>query len=148
MNKNSMGDQEVTAIETDETLKALISDLVRKNWNATRFLGGHRRSMRQRELPIALGGQGFRQLRPENRINGRFHITGCSRAHRRRGFSLVGLRGRLSEPANRPNWQAVPESHTRRLWALRCMMHSPSLPKKKKTGLNTVHRKVEPWEEG
>jgi len=49
-NKNSIGDQEVTAIETDETLKDLIFELVRRSWNATRFLGGRRRSMRQREL--------------------------------------------------------------------------------------------------
>ena len=49
-NKNSINDQEVAAVEARETLKALISDLVRKSWNATRFMEGGRRLVRHREL--------------------------------------------------------------------------------------------------
>ena len=45
-----MNDQEVTTIEARETLKNLISDLVRRSWNATRYMEGGRRSIRQSEL--------------------------------------------------------------------------------------------------
>ena len=49
-NKNSINDQVVAAAETRETLKDLISDLLRKRWNATRFMEGGRRSIRRLEL--------------------------------------------------------------------------------------------------
>jgi hypothetical protein len=45
-----MNDQEVAAAETGEALKDLITDLVRKSWNATRFMEGGKRLIRQREL--------------------------------------------------------------------------------------------------
>ena len=49
-NKNSINDQDVATTEARDTLKGLISDLVRKSWNATRFMEDGRRSIRQREL--------------------------------------------------------------------------------------------------
>ena len=45
-----MNDQEVTTIKAKETLKSLVSDLVRKSWNATKFMESRRRQMRQKEL--------------------------------------------------------------------------------------------------
>jgi len=49
-NKSTMNNQEVTTIEARETLKNLITDLVRKSWNATRFMEDGRRLDRQCEL--------------------------------------------------------------------------------------------------
>ena len=49
-NKNSINNQDVAANETREVLKDLLSDLVRKSWNATRFIEGGRRLNRQRRL--------------------------------------------------------------------------------------------------
>jgi len=49
-NKNSINDQDVTTNETREALKDLIQDLIRKGWNATRFLEGSRRMIHQRAL--------------------------------------------------------------------------------------------------
>jgi hypothetical protein len=49
-NKNTITDQDVAQQEANETLKGLLKDLVRKSWNATRFMEGNRRTARQREL--------------------------------------------------------------------------------------------------
>ena len=49
-NKNSINNQDVAAIETREVLKDLLSNLVRKSWNVTRFMEGGRRLNRQRKL--------------------------------------------------------------------------------------------------
>src|SRR5882757_8688665 len=49
-NKSTMNNQEITTIEARETLKNLIADLVRKSWNATKFMEEGRRLERQREL--------------------------------------------------------------------------------------------------
>jgi len=49
-NKNSILDQDVAPSKTREVLKELIGDLIRKSWNATRFMEGRRRSTRQRAI--------------------------------------------------------------------------------------------------
>ena len=49
-NKSSINDQEVTPYETAETLKNIITDLVRKSWNATKFMESGARKIRQRKL--------------------------------------------------------------------------------------------------
>ena len=49
-NKNSINNQDVSSNETREVLKDLLQDLIRKSWNATRFLEGGRRSTRQNAL--------------------------------------------------------------------------------------------------
>ena len=47
---NTILNQDVTRSETRETLKELLQDLIRKSWNATRFMEGGRKTTRQREL--------------------------------------------------------------------------------------------------
>ena len=42
-NKNSINNQDIATNETREVLKDLLSDLVRRSWNATRFIEGGRR---------------------------------------------------------------------------------------------------------
>jgi len=59
-NKNALHNQDV---ETREVLEDLITDLVRKRWNATRFMEGGRRLIRQREL---------RALWADNRFDGKY----------------------------------------------------------------------------
>ena len=49
-NKISINNQDVHPGETRDTLKDLIKDLVRKSWNATRFMEGDWRLIRQCEL--------------------------------------------------------------------------------------------------
>ena len=49
-NKNTINNQDVAPGEATSTLKELIRDLMRKSWNATRFLEGSRRMNRQRAL--------------------------------------------------------------------------------------------------
>jgi hypothetical protein len=49
-NKNSINNQDVAASDTRELLKELIQDLVRKSWNATRFMEDGKRKTRQRAL--------------------------------------------------------------------------------------------------
>jgi hypothetical protein len=49
-NKSAIISQDITPSETRETLKGLLSDLVRKSWNATRFMEGKRRLDRQHDL--------------------------------------------------------------------------------------------------
>ena len=39
-NKNSINDQDVAPRETNETLKELVADLVRKSWNTRRLMEG------------------------------------------------------------------------------------------------------------
>ena len=58
-NKNAMTEQEVTASETNGILKDLISDMVRKDWNVTRFMEDRRKSIRRRELRSLWAGKGF-----------------------------------------------------------------------------------------
>ena len=58
-NKNAMTEQEVTASETNCILKDLISDLVRKDWIATRFMVDRRKSIRRRILRSLWAGKGF-----------------------------------------------------------------------------------------
>ena len=41
-NKNSIRNQDAAANETREVLKHLLSDMVRKSWNATHFIEGDR----------------------------------------------------------------------------------------------------------
>ena len=48
--KISINNQDVAPSETTQTLKSLISDLVTKSWNATRFMDDGRRMNRQRGL--------------------------------------------------------------------------------------------------
>jgi len=49
-NKSTILNQDVAPNETRETLKDLIQDLIRKSWNATRFMEEGSRKIRQREL--------------------------------------------------------------------------------------------------
>jgi len=49
-NKNTILDQEAVPSETRDTLKELIRDLIRKSWNATRFMEGRRRLERQNAI--------------------------------------------------------------------------------------------------
>jgi len=49
-NKYSILNQDVAPSETRETLKELIWELVRKTWNATRFMEGGGRLARQRAI--------------------------------------------------------------------------------------------------
>jgi hypothetical protein len=49
-NKNTISDQDVAQQEATETLKGLLTDLIRKSWNATRFMEDARRAIRQRYL--------------------------------------------------------------------------------------------------
>ena len=49
-NEKSINDQVVAACSAKEVLKGLIRDLVRKSWNATRFMEGSRRMDRQTTL--------------------------------------------------------------------------------------------------
>ena len=49
-NKNTINNQDVAPGEASSTLKELIRDLMRNSWNATRFLEGSRRKIRQRAL--------------------------------------------------------------------------------------------------
>ena len=46
-NKNTILDLETVPSETRDTLKELIRDLIRKSWNATRFMEGRRKLERQ-----------------------------------------------------------------------------------------------------
>ena len=48
--KNSINDQDVTTNETTQLLKNLISDLMRRSWNETRFMEEDRRRIRQRKI--------------------------------------------------------------------------------------------------
>ena len=49
-NKFAITDQDIAPTEARETLKELLSDLVRRSWNATRFMEYGRRADRQRDL--------------------------------------------------------------------------------------------------
>ena len=49
-NKHSINNQAVVPNEIREALKDILSDLMRKSWNATLFMEGGRRWTRQREL--------------------------------------------------------------------------------------------------
>ena len=48
--KSSIYNQDVTPNETTQLLKELISDLIKKNWNATRFMEAGSKATRQRNL--------------------------------------------------------------------------------------------------
>jgi len=64
-NKNSINDQDVTANETREALKDLIQDIIRKSWNATRFLEGGRRMKRQCALRSLWADKRFADFTPK-----------------------------------------------------------------------------------
>ena len=49
-NKSLVNEQDVSPNETKESLKEIITDLVRKSWNATRFMESGARKNRQRKL--------------------------------------------------------------------------------------------------
>ena len=49
-NKCAINNQEIAPTEASVTLKELISDLIRKSWNATRFMEGSKRIDRQHDL--------------------------------------------------------------------------------------------------
>ncbi len=48
--KNSLGNQDVTTHKTTQTLKEMISDLVRKSWNVTRFMEEEMKESQQNDL--------------------------------------------------------------------------------------------------
>ena len=48
--KSSIGNQDVTPNETTQLLKELITDLIKKSWNATRFMEAGSKATRQRDL--------------------------------------------------------------------------------------------------
>ena len=49
-NKCTISDQDIAPTEAGETLKELLYDLIRKSWNATRFMEDGRRIDRQHDL--------------------------------------------------------------------------------------------------
>ena len=51
-NKSSINNQDVSPNEMAETLRNIISDLVRKSWNANKFMENRARKIRQRKLRI------------------------------------------------------------------------------------------------
>ena len=64
-NKNSILDQVVAPSETREVLKELIRDLIRKSWNATRFMEGGRRLTRQRAIKTLWAARRFAVFNPK-----------------------------------------------------------------------------------
>ena len=48
--KSSIYNQDVTPNETTQLLKEMTSDLIKKNWNATRFMEAGNKATRQRDL--------------------------------------------------------------------------------------------------
>jgi len=63
-NKHSILDQDVASSETRAVLKELIRDLIRKRWNATRFMEG-RRSIRQRTIKTFWADGRFADFNPK-----------------------------------------------------------------------------------
>ena len=45
-----MNNEEITTTEAKETLKHLVTDLVRRSWNATKYMEKRRKVIRQKEL--------------------------------------------------------------------------------------------------
>jgi len=73
--KNSINNRDVAPNETREVLKGLLTDLVGKSWNATRFMEGGRRLNRQCKLCSVWADKRFaefdlKQVRPSNYLNG------------------------------------------------------------------------------
>ena len=66
-NKSTMNNEEISIIDAKETLKNLVTDLVRRNWNATKHMEKRRREMRQKEL---------RSLWAEDRLTNFAHKQG------------------------------------------------------------------------
>ena len=64
-NKITIIDQDVVPNETRETLKGLIRDLIRRSWNATRFLEDGRRLPRQRAIKTLWASGRFVDFRPK-----------------------------------------------------------------------------------
>jgi len=64
-NKNSILNQDVTPNETREVLKGLISDLIRKSWNATRFMEDGRRLKQQRTIKSLWADGKFAKFDPK-----------------------------------------------------------------------------------
>ena len=66
-NKSTMNNEEISTIEAKETLKNLVTDLVRRSWNATKYMEKRRKVMRQNEL---------RSLWAEDRLTNFAHKQG------------------------------------------------------------------------
>jgi ribonuclease HI len=78
-NKNTITNQDVDARETKELLKTLIEDLIRKSWNATRFMDEDRRMRRQAALRSLWADKQFVYFDPKKGPT--FNTqTGCGRA--------------------------------------------------------------------
>ena len=54
--KSSINNQDVSPNETMQLLKELISDLIKKSWNATRFMADGSKANRQQALQRLGGG--------------------------------------------------------------------------------------------
>ena len=65
-NKNSINDQDVSQAETRETLRELIRDMIRKSWNATRFLVDSKKRTRRRALRVLWAHGHFTKLDPRS----------------------------------------------------------------------------------
>ena len=61
-NKSLIDNQEVTPYETAETLKNIITNLVRKSWNATKFMESRAREICQRKLRTLWADKQFADL--------------------------------------------------------------------------------------
>jgi len=64
-NKNSILNQDVAPSETREVLKELTRDLIRKSWNATRFLEDGRRKTQQRTIKTLWADGKFVEFNPK-----------------------------------------------------------------------------------
>jgi len=58
-NKNTINNQDVVPNETIETLKEMISNLVRNSWIATKFMEPKRKTIRQRKVRSLWGDGSF-----------------------------------------------------------------------------------------
>ena len=79
-------DKDVTPNETAQLLRELITELITKSWNATRFLEEGRKVTRQRAIRRLWADD---QLTKFNPITGpqasQLHLKGCGWDHQRRG---------------------------------------------------------------
>ena len=64
-NKNSINDQDISQAETREILRELISDMIRKSWNTTRFLIDSKKRTR-RALRVLWAHGHFTKLDPRS----------------------------------------------------------------------------------
>jgi len=89
-NKNSILDQDVAPSETREVLKELIRDLIRKSWNATRFMEGGRRLTRQRAFKTLWADGRFADFNPKTGPSVDFTQRDMAGYHRRISGPWVG----------------------------------------------------------